>query len=48
MFGRTGNSGLAIGVAVVVIGGLLAWLWLGDTDPGDRPVDEAAGVEQGG
>lgn len=46
MFGRISNAGIAVGVVLIVIGGIIAWAWLGDTDLGESPVDEAAEMEE--
>ena len=46
MFGRISNAGIAIGVVLIVIGGIVLWVWLGDTDLGESPVDEAAQMEE--
>ena len=46
MFGRMSNAGIAVGVVLIVIGGILLWFWLGDSDLGESPVDEAAQMEE--
>jgi hypothetical protein len=46
MFGRISNAGIAVGVVLIVVGGIIAWAWLGGNELGESPVDDAAGTEE--
>ena len=40
------TRGIWIGVGLVAIGVIVAWFWLGDSEMGESPVDEAAGANE--
>ncbi len=44
MDGSSSKGGIGIGIALIAVGAIVAWIWLGDTDMGESPVDEAAGA----
>ena len=44
MEGRISKGGVATGVVLIAIGVVVAWLWLGDSELGESPVDAAAGT----
>ena len=46
MEGRISKAGIAVGIVLIVVGAILAWTWLGDSELGESPVDEAAGAEE--
>ena len=46
MKGRISNVGIAIGIVLIVMGAIFAWVWLGDNEQGESPVDEAASAEE--
>ncbi len=46
MLGRMSKGGIAVGVVLIAIGVIVAWIWLGDSEMGESPVDEAASAEE--
>lgn len=42
MFGRISTSAVLFGVVVIVIGGIIAWAFLGDTDLADETPETPA------